>query len=651
MVSYPNRHKYRTVGCRIHCVIFIVSATEAIADVPENIQIKQLLQKLRQTRIPVVLVLTKVDILCEEVGKDVTKMFRSKKIQEVIKTASEMFEVEKDLIYPVVNCVNVSEKRTEINIPLLLALRQSLYLASKYLEYLGIKRDDDDVSLKEMRDNKLTTDSISSAIKRVGKMLDENMLPEYEDIQTIHKLCGRQSENMKTLCGKICRVINRKVYEDAATDIWPAWDPAKDKIVFVVELTTITNSRSTSLYTDLEIKEYKRNCSAFEKEGHLAMVKEEEFLANKIYDDTGRFQNLRKEISTYSKELMDKHRNINAIFPSIVKSVGYLNSGKHRLIETLCISIRVEKKVSGLIPLAEKPIATYLGTFPTDVIAGDFCFLGDGPNDFHENIKIGSAIHAGLVTDKGDLLGGTIGCFVKHKQFGLCGITSAHIILSPAEIQEVLKDGYLEYDKNSLKPVYQPISDTSPQFGQVVAAACNEGLSDTPGVEVALIKILCRQPTSGSFPLTDSKIRPTFVFDSGNIADATLVRPLTEVFKFGIETGPTFGLLGIPGVSVRYRGGLRLENQLLVMPKKDAVFAKNGDSGSPAFIGVSCPGTEAAIGLVSGGFDSGQVLVTPIHAALKAVQCPPYLHRFEDVGGDSGINADISQGSESMDCS
>lgn len=348
--------------------------------------------------------------------------------------------------------------------------------------------------------------------------------------------------------------------------------------------------------------------------------------------------------------MMDKHGNINAIFPSIIKSVGYFNSGKHTFIETLCISIRVEKKVSGLIPLEEEPIANYLGKFPTDVIAGNFSFLGDGPNDFHENIKIGSAIHAGLVTDKGDLLGGTMGCFVKHKIFGLCGMTSAHILLSPAEIQEVLKDGYREYDINSLKPVFQPISDTLSQFGQVVAAACNEGQSDTPGVEVALIKILCRQPTSGSFPHADSNTRHTFAFNSGNVADAKLVRPLTEVFKFGIETGPTFGLLGIPGVSVRYRGGLRLENQLVVMPKKDALFAKKGDSGSSAFIGMSCAGTEAAIGLVSGGFDSGQVLVTPIHAALSAVQCPPYLHRFEDVCGDSGINVDVLEGSESMDC-
>ncbi|XP_060590879.1 uncharacterized protein LOC132745888 [Ruditapes philippinarum] len=452
---------------------------------------------------------------------------------------------------------------------------------------------------------------------------------------------------MKTLCEQICGVIKRKMYKDTATDIWPAWNPKSDKIVFVVELTKKTNISRNYLYDyDLEIIENERYCSAFEKESYMVMEKEKELLTSQIYDDIDRLQSLQKKVSTYSKELMDKHKNITAIFPSIVRSVGYFKSGKHRFIESLCISIRVEKKVSGLIPLEEELITRYLGTFPTDVIAGDFCCLGDRPNDFHENIKIGSAIHAGLKTDKGEMLGGTMGCFVKHKLFGMCCLTSAHIVLSQAENQEVLKDGYREYDRNSLKPVYQPISKNLSQFGQVVAAACNEGQSDTPGVEVALIKVLCRQPTSGSFPLTDSKRTPTFAFNSGNIADAKLVRPLTEVFKFGIETGPTIGLLGIPGVSVRYRGGIRLENQIVVMPKKDAPFAKHGDSGSPAFIGISCPGTEAAIGLVSGGFDSGQVLVTPIHAALKAVHCPPYLHRFEDA--DSGFN---DEGCESMDCS
>ncbi|XP_060578787.1 uncharacterized protein LOC132735802 [Ruditapes philippinarum] len=490
---------------------------------------------------------------------------------------------------------------------------------------------------------------IATLIYKVEKLLGVNVLPTNKEIQTINKCFGRQSQKMKTLCEQICGVIKIEIYKDSATDIWPAWNPKSDNIVFVVELTNKNKISSTYCnHYDLEIIEYDRNCSAFEKESHMVMEKEKELLTNQTYDDISRLQSLQKEISTFSKELMDKHKNITAIFPSIVKSVGYFKSGKHRFIEMLCISIRVEKKVSGLIPLAEEPITRFLGTFPTDVIAGDFCFLGDRPNDFHENIKIGSAIHAGLKTDKGEMLGGTMGCFVKHKIFGMCCLTSAHIVLSQAEIQEVLKDGYHEYDRNSLKPVFQPISKTLSQFGQVVAAACNEGQSETPGVEVALIQILCRQPTSGSFPLTDSKTRHTFAFNSGNIADAKLVRPLTQVFKFGIETGPTLGLLGIPGVSVRYRGGLRLENQLVVMPKKDAVFAMNGDSGSLAFIGISCPGTEAAIGLVSGGFDSGQVLVTPIHAALKAVQCPPYLHRFEDA--DSGFNDDISEGCENMDC-
>jgi hypothetical protein len=334
----------------------------------------------------------------------------------------------------------------------------------------------------------------------VEKLLDENLPPYNEDIQTLNELCGRKSEKMKTLCRRSCGAINSNEYKDTAKDVWPAWDPTRGEIVFVVESTKNTKIRSDFSLTDLKIIENKRNCSVLDTESHMVMAKEKELLKNQTYDDLSHLQGLQKEISIRSKKMMDKHGNINAIFPSIIKSVGYFKSGKHKFIETFCISIRVEKKISGLIPLEEDPIANYLGKFPTDVIAGNFSFLGDGPNDFHENIKIGSAIHAGLVTDKGDLLGGTMGCFVKHKMFGLCGMTSAHILLSQAEIQEVLKDGYREYDINSLKPVFQPISDTLSQFGQVVAAACNEGQSDTPGVEVALIKILCRQPTSGSFP-------------------------------------------------------------------------------------------------------------------------------------------------------
>ncbi|XP_053391473.1 uncharacterized protein LOC128554248 [Mercenaria mercenaria] len=391
-----------------------------------------------------------------------------------------------------------------------------------------------------------------------------------------------------------------------------------------------------------------------EKESQIVMLKEKEILAL-CYDKFGveTFEMLKQIISKNAEKLMNKHKFINAITPGVAKSIGYLTSGQHKLIETPCISIYVDKKVRNLIPLEEEPIPSLIDNFPTDVLEGKFNFICKGPNDYHKVIKMGCGIHAGVRTNNGDTLGGTLGAFVKHKTFDLCCITSAHVVLSYEELQWIKKYSYVDFGEKETKMVFQPACEQSETFGRVVAASYKEGGDRTPGVDVALIQIQSRKPTSGSFPHANKgfDLDKPFVFDSGNVIDANLLRPMTEVYKFGMTTGPTTGYIGLQGAAVRVGSnhvddsnfGVRLYNQLEILPKHNLSFAEIGDSGALAFIGH--PDCAAAIGILESGLPNGKILVTPIIDVLEALKCPRYLYRFEQ-DSDSGINLQFPESAE-----
>lgn len=87
-------------------------------------------------------VLTKVDKLCPEVEKDIGTLFRSVRVQRVMKTASEVFHVSEASIHPVKNYEVDIELRVNINIPILLALRQILQYAAQSV-YMEMNKSDD----------------------------------------------------------------------------------------------------------------------------------------------------------------------------------------------------------------------------------------------------------------------------------------------------------------------------------------------------------------------------------------------------------------------------------------------------------------------------------------------------------------------------
>lgn len=108
-------------------------------------KIRILQEKIKREHIPIVLILTQVDLLCDEVRKDISKMSWSENVQQAMNTASEVFGIDKASIHPVKNyevddCLNPLT-----NIPLLLALRQGMqYAKDRAGHVLDVDSDDSD---------------------------------------------------------------------------------------------------------------------------------------------------------------------------------------------------------------------------------------------------------------------------------------------------------------------------------------------------------------------------------------------------------------------------------------------------------------------------------------------------------------------------
>ncbi|XP_045179629.2 interferon-induced protein 44-like [Mercenaria mercenaria] len=132
-------------GDQTHCVIFVVNAKTIHSGIPPAYvqKISYLQDKIKREHIPRILILTKADQLCDEVERDITNMFWSVKVQEAVKTASEVFSIDQASIHPVKNYEVDFNIDTKTNIPLLIALRQTMQYAADRVERV-LDNDDDD---------------------------------------------------------------------------------------------------------------------------------------------------------------------------------------------------------------------------------------------------------------------------------------------------------------------------------------------------------------------------------------------------------------------------------------------------------------------------------------------------------------------------
>ncbi|KAH3871917.1 hypothetical protein DPMN_035132 [Dreissena polymorpha] len=229
---------------------------------------------------------------------------------------------------------------------------------------------------------------------------------------------------------------------------------------------------------------------------------------------------------------------------------------------------------------------------------------------------------------------GTLGVFIEHPSYGICGITCAHVAISATEMEDCKSEsGRLLWEKinPSKKCIYQPsrINGEFNQFGQIVEVIYKEGKSSETGIEIALIQIEKRHPDSGKFPTPRSLSNSDgsdYTFASGKTCGPTRFNTNNRCFKVGSVTDFTEGTIEMRAPNVVRTDKhtwdydhlrITLYNQFLVRPKQEA-FADFGDSGSPVFVKDEETGEPVCIGLVEGGLTAGGlVVVTPITKILE----------------------------------
>ncbi|XP_060585530.1 uncharacterized protein LOC132741399, partial [Ruditapes philippinarum] len=455
-------------------------------------------------------------------------------------------------------------------------------------------------------------------------LLKREIFPSKSELKKACRVFGRDSTIFSSICSRISQHIRKG--SKNVINVWPSYKVDCESVIFVVIL------RKKSLFSVFKDYDYNIRCeNAFSTEGDLVAEYESKHEEINQYENEI-FEKLRKCINNNADDLLKRHSNINVILPSLIKSVGY-KTNEHNIKIEPCIALYVT--VKGCIPLQEKPFQKNIDGFRTDVLEGEYEPFIKGPNEYHEYLRTGLAIHANVLDGDG-ISGGTLGGFIDHSIYGLCGLTCAHVVCSAAELMEVKENKLISLKKK----VYQPIGKRSSAFGEVVLAVYDEGSHSISGMEVALVSIYKRQPKDGSFPETLKDFEAGFdasnplCFNSGEVCETNEIKRRTEVYKFGMSSGITRGSFALQGAVVRksqmqghcHGFGFRLMNQIVVLKIGENPFAEPGDSG--ALVLIEGRQDSIAIGIVEGGMN-GRVFVTPICDILRAVGCTELkMHQF-----------------------
>lgn len=130
---------------RAHCVVFVVEARsvyymETISEETKR-NIDEVQKQIYSQDIPRIILLTKIDDLCNKVRKDVAKTFHSKKIRDAVLHTRDLFKVSELTIFPIQNYSREHGLDSNMNILILFALRRMLHLASDRLKSVDDQKD------------------------------------------------------------------------------------------------------------------------------------------------------------------------------------------------------------------------------------------------------------------------------------------------------------------------------------------------------------------------------------------------------------------------------------------------------------------------------------------------------------------------------
>ncbi|KAL7846123.1 hypothetical protein AOLI_G00243150 [Acnodon oligacanthus] len=122
---------------KVHCLVSILPA-DSISRMSDKVidKMKTIRQKAAQLCIPQVIIMTKVDEACELVNRDLRKVYHSKKIKEKVQECSDKLGIPLNCIYPVKNYHAEITQDANVDVLILMALRDILNFANDYMEDL-----------------------------------------------------------------------------------------------------------------------------------------------------------------------------------------------------------------------------------------------------------------------------------------------------------------------------------------------------------------------------------------------------------------------------------------------------------------------------------------------------------------------------------
>ncbi|CAG2250104.1 unnamed protein product [Mytilus edulis] len=119
---------------KIHCVVFVIDGS-TVDVMPEKVieKMKGFQIHMNQRGIPQLVLLTKIDKVCEATSEDLSQVFFSPVVQETVDRVSQILGLPRSNILPIKNYESEIELQDNVNILTLLTLQQILNSADDYM--------------------------------------------------------------------------------------------------------------------------------------------------------------------------------------------------------------------------------------------------------------------------------------------------------------------------------------------------------------------------------------------------------------------------------------------------------------------------------------------------------------------------------------
>lgn len=451
------------------------------------------------------------------------------------------------------------------------------------------------------------------------RALKRNEIPNQRMLNELGHRFGRKSNLVSNICDQICKYIKGK--SDCIIDIWATYTTESEGIIFVILLDNDIKIRNIVEYSYV-----KRLLGEVNHESKDAIYSKD-FDAYLSDVPSVEKDDLQRSINSVNVELMKKHKYLMMISGSPMRSSGY-GTPSHKLTRQTCIVLHV--LVKGYIPIREEPFKTHYNGVPVDVREGWFKLFTGRASDFHENVKHGCQIKRHL--------SGTLGGFLNYHGFGTCGITCAHVLLTPGEMKSLNPDAVqlnANCDPTNItmdQTVYQP--DPLEKYckehcalGRGVKSVYKPGGHGESGIDVAVFQIDRRYPVAGDFPLCEDGSRCVMTYDSGKIAEFSSRLGLGHVIKFGARSHMTNGKVislansvsvkAFEKLNINNEYEITLHNLLEIITTDNTIpFAGHGDSGALVFCGGENDDLFC-VGMIEGGTAQNTTVVVPIVPILQ----------------------------------